>query len=219
MKQTEEPEVLEMIELWKKNNIRECIMEFSCGGDSMNDYSFTCYTSDGKIENDDTEILINYFDIEVFNQIEFYVNSDGHYMGESGIVTINIENDGDDYFTYYKNAESEYSEIQTEEFNFELTDKEVSFINEYVRNINGGDGDVVTNYKKDFIFTEEQEELVSELESKLKEFAYDCHIDSDGEWNDWYTFTTAIDDDNVISIEGNTLKVSVSKTFNVYRKE
>ena len=47
--------VIEAIELWHKNNIRECDCEFSCGGDSMNDTTFTFYDKNGdKVNNEDT---------------------------------------------------------------------------------------------------------------------------------------------------------------------
>ena len=87
-------EVSQEITLWKENKIHECIMEFSCGGDSMNDYDFKFYDKKGK------EIvcveLKDFFEDEVFRRVEFYVNSDGHYIGEFGQVVITL-NDEDEF--------------------------------------------------------------------------------------------------------------------------
>ena len=49
MKATNE-ETNEMIELWKKLDIQRCEMEFSCGGDSMNETDFKFFN--GSISQD-----------------------------------------------------------------------------------------------------------------------------------------------------------------------
>lgn len=210
-------ELQPMVELWKKNNLTSCEMTFSCGGDSMNDYEFLFYSNREEISNSDTEELKDYFDNEVFNKVNFYEVSDGHYMGESGTVFIELEEDGEETeFTYRKEAESEWEEVETETTEVELTDEEVKFIKEYVSNINGGDGGVTTLFKRDMILTNEQETLVSEIEKKLDETAMDLDVDADGEWTDWYSFTTDIET-NEPTIEGNNLSISVDKRFIVFR--
>src|ERR1700691_5187239 len=99
----------ETIELWNKLKIESCTMKFSCGGDSMNDYSFTFYGGGKEIESPE---LKDYFDDAVYKHVEFYVNSDGHYQGEAGTVEITLDDDDD--FSYCKAAQSEYEEEHVE---------------------------------------------------------------------------------------------------------
>ena len=74
----------EAIALWKELGITTANMEFSCGGDSMNDYHFSFYNSENKeVQSGELE---SFFDDEVFRGVDFYVNSDGHYIGEFGKI-------------------------------------------------------------------------------------------------------------------------------------
>jgi len=72
------------IKLWKENNIERCVMEFSCGGDSMNETDFTLYDKSG--EEVICDELTDYFEDIVYKEVDFYEVSDGHYMGEFGQV-------------------------------------------------------------------------------------------------------------------------------------
>jgi hypothetical protein len=46
----------------------------------------------------------------------------------------------------------------------EITKEQASFLEEYISNMSGGDGDKVErNYKKDFILKEEHEDMIQEL--------------------------------------------------------
>ena len=54
----------EAIALWKELGITTADMEFSCGGDSMNDYHFTFYNSENKeVQSGELE---SFFDDDVF---------------------------------------------------------------------------------------------------------------------------------------------------------
>ncbi len=201
----------EMIDKWKELNIKSCSMEFSCGGDSMNDYSFTFYTNDNK--QVDGEELEDYFDSEVFNRIEFYECSDGHYIGESGVVEITLEGEGEDEgFEYYKDATSEWSERYFGQMNVPLTDTELSFIKEKVLNMNGGDwGEPNINYKVDCIVTDEEEKMMNDLIQKICDESEDFEIeDATGEPEEGFRWTTN-EDENEIEFEGNSLKVQVER--------
>lgn len=203
----------EMIDKWKELNIKSCSMEFSCGGDSMNDYSFTFYTNDNK--QVDGEELEDYFDSEVFNRIEFYECSDGHYIGESGVVEITLEGEGEDEgFEYYKDATSEWSERYFGQMNVPLTDTELSFIKEKVLNMNGGDwGEPNINYKVDCIVTDEEEKMMNDLIQKICDESEDFEIeDATGEPEEGYRWTTN-EDENEIEFEGNSLKVQVERNY------
>ena len=204
----------QMIDKWKELNIKSCSMEFSCGGDSMNDYSFTFYTNDNK-EVDDEE-LTDYFETEVFNEVKFYEVSDGHYIGESGVVEIKLEEEDDEepHFSYYKDASYEWSERYLGQMNVPLTDTELSFIKEKVLNMNGGDwGEPNINYKVDCIVTDEEEKMMNDLIQKIcDESEYFEIEDADGEPEEGFRWTTN-EDENKIEFEGNSLKVQVERNY------
>jgi hypothetical protein len=213
----------EAVKLWKELGITSCTMEFSCGGDSMNDWSFAFHKESEEVESQE---LKDFFDDEVFKQVEFYVNSDGHYIGEAGEVHIELDDESDDEedheFTYSKSAQSEFSERFSSYGKLKLTEKEVKFIEENVLNINGGDGEFNINYKRDLILSDENEKLVEELENKIVNFAEELDIEGEGngEASDWYSFTTSDEDDDEIStlkVDDEHLLVRVSREFYVYR--
>ena len=213
----------EAIVLWKANNITECICEFSCGGDSMNDIDFYFHTKEGKV---DLPELTDYFDSEVYNNVEFYVNSDGHYIGEAGEVVIVLEDDEED-FSYTKNAESEWSETFSDVGNLKLTKDYEDFLKTFVESIIGGqDGSPVINYKSDCILSDREEEIAEELTKELNDFADEFGIEgAEGEPSDWYTFSTNVDNStDVEDVEGSTLviedsklRVRVQRQYYVYR--
>ena len=105
-------ETNEAIALWKELGITSATMEFSCGGDSMNDYHFTFYNVNSENKEVESSELDSFFDDEVFRNVEFYVNSDGHYIGESG--TVEIELDEDDEVTLDPNKKTQTQEPEQE---------------------------------------------------------------------------------------------------------
>ena len=205
----------EIIKLWNELNIDHINFNFTCGGDSMGDTDIEIFDKDGEIiENSD---LHNYFDSDIYNRVDFYVNSDGHYIGESGYVEITlVDDDEESYFSYCKIAESEFSEHFTGIGVVTLTDEERTFIAEYVDNINGGDGGFDINYKKDFILTDEYENLVKELKEKISDFTSDFYPEeAQGEPNDWVTYTTNEDGDDLV-IDDNGLNLHITREYIVY---
>jgi hypothetical protein len=206
----------EIVKIWKKLKIESCTLEFDCGGDSMGSTSFVFFGKNGKeIESKE---LTDYFEDAVYDNVEFYVNSDGHYQGESGTVEITLNEDGDD-FDYAKNAQSEYSESQESELEIELSPKTIAFIKENVLNINGGDGDIVVNFKRDFIMTDEQEQILEELKAKIEteaeEFVPELE-DEDGEVEEGCTYTTN-EDGEVLTIKGKSLKMLITNRYTEFR--
>jgi hypothetical protein len=206
------------IQKWKSLNITECSMEFNCGGDQMNDYTFTFRTKEGEIEDDE---LNDYFDNEVYKNVEFYVNSDGHYMGEAGYVYIKLEDD-EESFSYTKDAESEWSETFTEVGHFKLTEDYKNFVQSKVQSIIGGEDGEGINYKGDCILTDEEEEIAEKIQSELHDFASDLPIsDAEGEASDWFRFTTSIedadDDEEGVTITEEGLAFRVERNYYVYR--
>lgn len=206
--------VEKIIQIWNELQITHIDFEFTCGGDSMNDTTLNIHKGDEIIEN---ETISTYFDHEVYNAVEFYVNSDGHYMGEEGNVLIQMNDEGDG-FDYMKSAQAEYCERITSEVEVELTDEEIEFVKEFVRDINGGESeDANLNYKKDFIINEKRKELIDSIGEKVVDICggFTPEIEGSGELNDWYSFTTNEDDitDSEITFKGNKLIVMVSNEY------
>lgn len=193
----------EIIDLWKKLNVTEIEFIFSCGGDSMGDTEIVINTDEGVIENDK---LKSYFDYEVYNNVDFYVNSNGHYQGESGTVYITLENND---FVYNKTSVSEYYEVFSYEEEVKLTKEETDFLDKYVSEISGSEyGGETFFYKKDFILTDELEKIQKNIINKIKK-SYDYskfNIPNSCEpcpWDEEYRYRT----ENPIVIENNILKV------------
>lgn len=205
-----------IIKIWKEKNIDHVNFNFSCGGDSMNDTSIDIFDKEGKLVQDSE--LESYFDDQTYKNVEFYENSDGHYQGEFGVVTIEFDEDEND-FTYSKSSSSEWSESSVNEAEIELTDEEAKFVADYVLNINGGEDDIQTNYKKDFILTNEQEETLKGLEEKISEFAQDyTPNDVEGEINEWHTYTTN-EEGEELKLVDNVLTLSITKSFDVIKED
>lgn len=220
--------VIEAVSEWKKLGIDNANMEFSCGGDSMSDYSFTFYTKNksavtGRPENIEVESeeLVVFFDRQIFDDVEFYVNSDGHYIGESGNVVINL-NDDEDGFVYDKQSQSEWSESYEETINIKLSKEEVEFVKNKILNINGGtDGNATFNYKIDCVITDEEEELIEVLGKRLEN---ECETyefqDVEGEEEDWFTWSTNQEVDDVIQFtEEDEMLVMVRRNFIQYKQD
>jgi hypothetical protein len=220
--------VIEAVSEWKKLGIDNANMEFSCGGDSMSDYSFTFYTKNksavtGRPENIsvESEELVVFFDRQIFDDVEFYVNSDGHYIGESGNVVITL-NDDEDGFEYDKQSQSEWSESYEETIHIRLSNSEVEFIKNKILNINGGqDGDATFNYKIDCVITDEEEELIETLGKRLEN---ECETyefqDVEGEQEDWFTWSTNQEVDDVIQFtEEDEMLVMVRRNYIQYKED
>jgi len=187
----------------------------------MNDTVFTFYLKDGKtFESND---LVNFFEDDVYKNVEFYVDSDGYYMGESGNVEITLNDDDEPYFEYSKNSQGEWSESKFDEYEINISEKFINFIKENVSNINGNGNVAAINFKGDLILTDEDEILLTELEESILDEINNINpeIPNDGllEDNDTLTFTT---DDGPNSIEGvrfndNKLLVGVTHRYTEYR--
>ena len=207
----------EILKLWKKLKIDRCVLTFDCGGDSMGDMSWAYFDKKETEITDGVDELTSFFDDEIFRNVEFYVNSDGHYIGENGFVTITLE---DDEFDYVKEAQSEFSESYTEEVLVKLTEDEKKFIEEKIENLAGGengwtsaDDDPLVNYKVDCILTNKDQKILEELMNKLdKEASEHQFISSTEEPQDDYTWATG-----EINIKGNLLGVNVTREFYEYR--
>lgn len=206
-----------MIKDWKEAGIGYAHFIFSCGGDSMNDYHFEYFTED----HDDIPSFEHEKELEdeVFRRVDFYVNSDGHYMGEDGTVTIELNEEGDN-FEFSKEAESEYCEHISSEITVILTDEEVDYIKSYVEDIHGGyDNNAEINYKVNFIKTEELDVIEKSIFDKIEDAAFRLSPEVDGEVTDWYTFNLTNDESEDIKIDGNELSIYVDNEYYTYITE
>lgn len=203
-----------MIKDWKEAGIGYAKFIFSCGGDSMNDYHFEYFTED----HDEIPSFEHETELEdmVFKRVEFYVNSDGHYMGEDGTVTIELNEEEDD-FIFSKEAESEYCERITSEVTIVLTDEEVDYVNKYVADIIGGeDQNHDVNYKINFIKTHELDEIEKSIFEKIEDVTGSFSPDVDGEVTDFYSFSLTNEGSEDIKIDGNELTCYVDNEYYTY---
>ena len=220
--------VIEAVSEWKKLGIESANMDFTCGGDSMNDYSFVFYTKNtsavtGSPENIEVESeeLVLFFDRQIFDDVEFYVNSDGHYIGESGVVVITL-NDEEDGFVYDKQSQSEWSESYEETIHIKLSKEEIEFVKNKILNINGGtDGDATFNYKLDCIITDEDEEIIEKLGERLSTECGEYEFqDVEGEQEDWHTWSTNQEIEDVIQFtEEDEMLVIIRRNFIQYKED
>jgi len=203
----------QIIELWNKLNVTSVDFNFSCGGDSMNDTDITINTKNGTITNNEIETFI---DNEVYNRVEFYVNSDGHYQGEFGSVEITLEDEGEgEDFVYNKSSQSEWNEQFTDKVKVELTDTEIKFIGENILQIVGEDSRIDFIYKEDIFLTDEAEQFVADLHKKIEnEIANNEPSIDEGELQDYNNFNT--EDEIVINVY-NELEIEVRYSVTIYR--
>jgi len=199
----------EAIALWNNKGIVRAEMEFYCGGDEMGDYSFTYFDADDK-EVECKELYV-YFDEEVFKHIDFYVNSDGHYMGESGSVHITLDDleldDADIDFDYVKSAQSEWNESLTNTLSVTLNEEQINYVKEFVSSFNGGSDEFTQfNYSKDFIMTDEHERIEKEIGDIINDITTDYEPDTENEVGEWFNYQNEepmFDDDNTLLVEMN----------------
>jgi len=207
----------EIVQLWNELNVERINFEFSCGGDSMNDTTITIHgVDDEEIKN---ETLETYFDSEVYNAVEFYVNSDGHYQGESGYVNITLDEDGET-FNYSKYSESEWTETLETTTKVELTDEQAAFISDKVMNINGSYDEIAVNYKQDCILSDEEEKIANDLEITIHDQLRNYTPEQDeGELQEeWFTFTTNAEG-QTLKIVGDELEVQMRNSITVFKEE
>ena len=205
----------DIIQIWKENNIEKCVMEFSCGGDSMGDTDYILYDNEGnQVSNDD---ITEYFDHKIYDYVDFYEVSDGHYMGESGTVTIELEEyDGEPSFTFSKDAQSEFEETFFGTMEFNLTEVEVKLLEEKISNFNKSEWDsqVFINYKDDCVITDEEEVILNDLIKRIEDDSFNFEIeDATGEEvSSERSFDTGEDGEG-LNIGDSVLQVRISSRF------
>lgn len=207
---------MEIIKLWKELGVDRVIFEFSCGGDSMNDTTIEIIGIDG--EPIECQELEDYIDEQVYKEVDFYVNSDGHYQGEFGTVEITHE-DGDDCLTYVKSSQSEWTETIDSVLWVDIDKATEDFLRAKVSGFgyNGWRDNVV--YKGDCLLTDHEEKLEEALyelvNKRCLEFVPD--YDEDGELEEGYARYGTGEDGLVI--EDGKLKIEIVHYLNIVKDE
>lgn len=185
-------------ELWEKYKIANIHFEFSCGGDSMNNTELIINTA-LDIPVKEYEELVEYFVEQVYDNIEFYVNSDGNYLGEFGEVIIEQDEDGE--FTYVKDAKCEYNERIESVLTVELTEEEIQFTKNYVESINGSSDTVTTvTYSRDFILTDRREQVEKDILDKIDSAIENFEPKWTGDPQEDYDFKVVFSDNMLIEL-------------------
>jgi hypothetical protein len=199
-----------LIEEWKEKGVDRAEFEFSCGGDSMNDTSLVFFDKEDKeviMSNESRETLDN----DIYKEVEFYVNSDGHYQGEHGTVLVefNVE---ENQFNYSKSATEEWSESFSDIITIEITPELHKFCKEYVLEITGEGNYLDIEYAKDFYINSEKCKMLEDIQEIINE-AIDDHEPEDtsaGELEDYVSMS------NFATIDNNKIKFNYDYRKTVY---
>jgi hypothetical protein len=200
----------ELIKEWLEKGVDRAEFEFSCGGDSMNDTSLVFFDKESKeiiMSNESRETLDN----DIYSNVEFYVNSDGHYQGEHGTVLVefNVE---ENEFNYSKSATEEWSESFTDIIKLEITPELHKFCKEYVLEISGESNYLDIEYAKDFYINSEKCKMLEDIQEIINE-AIDDHKPEDtseGELEDYVSMS------NFATIDNNKIKFNYDYRKTVY---
>jgi len=201
-----------MVKAWKEAGINKAIMTFSCGGDSMYDWNYEYFDEDHNEITSKFELEQELED-ETFKRVEFYVNSDGHYMGESGTVEIAL-NDEEDDFEFAKYSESEWNENVDTEVYIDLNEEQTNFAKNYMLQIQGtGDDAPAIDYSKNFILTDELKAIEQSIFDKVVIVAENTTPDINEEVSDYFDFIAEFCNDH------NKLKLTVTNQYYKYVQE
>lgn len=200
----------ELIKEWLEKGVDRAEFEFSCGGDSMNDTNLVFFDKENNeitMSNESKETLDN----DIYNNVEFYVNSDGHYQGEHGTVLIEF-NAEDNEFNYIKSATSEWSESFSDTIEIEVTPELHKFCKEYIYEISGEHDYLDIEYAKDFYINSEKLKMLEDIQEIINE-AVDDHEPEDksaGELEDYVSMS------EFVTIDNNKIKFNYDYRKTVY---
>lgn len=179
----------EMIRIWKECGVREAEFHFDCGGDSMNETHWVFLDSKGEtIDSSSLSAVESQLENDVYDNIQFYEASDGHYLGESGTVNVTLNDEGYG-FDMYKSSTEQWNETLSVDEEIDISEELGRLLHKKVASIVSVDGwsmmrglgDTERNYKDDCIISDREEELIMEFEGRLIKMAktdpYVCSID------------------------------------------
>ena len=198
------------VQCWKDVKINHCIMDFSCGGDEMQDVDFVFYGENENVLPSDT--LNNFFKHEVFEKVDFYVNSGDEYIGEFGTVRIELNEEHAD-FEYTKSTTSEHSERITESFIYQFTDEEFNIFRDKIEDINGEGRSVNFNYKSDCIISDDEISILEKFEGKIINFINNAIIENEHGDPEEESENFECDVEDTLNTAEKTIEILVSRSF------
>jgi len=200
----------ELIKEWKEKGVDRAEFEFSCGGDSMNDTTLNFYDKEGKevIMSDESKETL---DNDIYKEVEFYENSDGHYQGESGVVLIEFDVE-ENQFGYSKSATAEWSESFTDIIELEITSELHKFCKEYILEISGESDYLDIEYAKDFYINSEKLEMLVDIQEIINKALEDHEPEdtSEGELEEYVSMS------EFNTIDNNKIKFNYDYRKTVY---
>lgn len=198
------------VQCWKDVKINHCIMDFSCGGDEMQDVDFVFYGENENVLPSDT--LNDFFKHEVFEKVDFYVKSDREYLGEFGTVHFELNEKQID-FEYSKYTTSEYSEEITKSFIYQLTDEEFNIFRDKIKDINGEGRSVNFNYKSDCIISDDEISILEKFEGKIIHFINNAIIENEHGDPEEESENFECDVEDTLNTAEKTIEILVSRSF------
>lgn len=198
------------VQCWKDVKINHCIMDFSCGGDEMQDVDFVFYGENENVLPSDT--LNDFFKHEIFEKVDFYVNSGDEYIGEFGTVRIELNEEQAD-FEYTKSTTSEHSERITESFIFQFTDEEFNIFRDKIKDINGEGRSVNFNYKSDCIISDDEISILKKFEGKIIHFINNAIIENEHGDPEEESENFECDVEDTLNTAEKTIEILVSRSF------
>lgn len=213
---TKDERELEIIKQWKELRITLVEFQFDCGGDSMGSTDFYVKTNEGDINAPE---IVGYFEDEVYKNVVFYEDSNGNYIGESGVVEITLIEDEEPFFNYDKISTSEWNETIFKTEKVELTNEEAEFVRNYITSFNGrNDNEYTINYLQDFIMSDKQEEMIVSIINKVDDMALNLDMDDvvgDGEITDHELYSY----EYVDMADENHMNVQVNKSAYITKED
>lgn len=198
------------VKCWKDVKINHCIMNFSYGVDSMRDFDFVFYGENENVLPSNT--LNDFFKVEVFEKVDFYVKSDREYLGEFGTVHF-VLNEKQIDFEYSKSTTSEYSEEITKSFIYQFTDEEFNIFRHKIKDINGEGRSVNFNYKSDCIISDNEISILEKFEGKIINFITDAIIENEHGDPEEESENFECDVEDTLNTAEKTIEILVSRSF------
>ena len=149
---------------------------------------------------------------EVFEKVDFYVNSGDEYIGEFGTVRIELNEEQAD-FEYTKSTTSEHSERLTESFIYQFTDEEFNIFRDKIEDINGEGRSVNFNYKSDCIISDDEISILEKFEGKIIHFINNAIIENEHGDPEEESENFECDVEDTLNTAEKTIEILVSRSF------
>jgi hypothetical protein len=161
-----------LMAIWDKHPDLSITFDFACGGDSMYDTDVILDNPEDLPKEIKTEIASLVDDI-IYERVEFYVNSDGHYNGEAGTVEVEYDKEEQE-LSWLKSAESEYSETVKSSHKINLlthgfSKEQIAYLKKNVSGVLCNDWSDDLIYRRDLVLFKEDSRLIERFTEVLKE--------------------------------------------------